>query len=71
MQLASAQVVILQDFKWYDFILKLHKLYNGTHLSVKNVFSRRCVLSLKAEICMYLVSFYWKFFSTSVACSLS
>ncbi|CAL5331728.1 unnamed protein product [Camellia sinensis] len=34
------EVVILQDFKWYDFILKLHKLYNGTHLSVKNVFSR-------------------------------
>ncbi|KAL8495156.1 hypothetical protein ACS0TY_019359 [Phlomoides rotata] len=34
------EVVILQDFKWYDFILKLHKLYNGTHLSVKNVSSR-------------------------------
>ncbi|XP_057462643.1 sphingoid long-chain bases kinase 2, mitochondrial-like [Actinidia eriantha] len=34
------EVVILQDFKWYDFILKLHKLYDGTHLSVKNVFSR-------------------------------
>ncbi|KAK3009387.1 hypothetical protein RJ639_014650 [Escallonia herrerae] len=36
----SMQVVILQDFKWYDFILKLHKLYNGTHLSVRNVSSR-------------------------------
>ncbi|KAL0309266.1 UNVERIFIED_CONTAM: Sphingoid long-chain bases kinase, mitochondrial [Sesamum radiatum] len=36
-----SQVVVLQDFKWYDFILKLHKLYNGTHLSVKNVSSRR------------------------------
>ncbi|KAL0347785.1 UNVERIFIED_CONTAM: Sphingoid long-chain bases kinase, mitochondrial [Sesamum calycinum] len=35
------EVVVLQDFKWYDFILKLHKLYNGTHLSVKNVSSRR------------------------------
>lgn len=35
------EVVILQDFKWYDFILKLLKLYNGTHLSVKNVTSRR------------------------------
>uniref|UniRef100_M0ZGW6 Bmru protein n=2 Tax=Solanum TaxID=4107 RepID=M0ZGW6_SOLTU len=35
------EMVILQDFKWYDFILKLHKLYNGTHLSVKNVSSRR------------------------------
>ncbi|GFY92500.1 diacylglycerol kinase family protein [Actinidia rufa] len=34
------EMVILQDFKWYDFILKLHKLYDGTHLSVKNVFSR-------------------------------
>ncbi|CAH9098173.1 unnamed protein product [Cuscuta epithymum] len=34
------EVVTLQDFKWYDFILKLHKLYNGTHLSVKNVNSR-------------------------------
>ncbi|KAE8727534.1 Sphingoid long-chain bases kinase 2 [Hibiscus syriacus] len=36
----SFEVVILQDFKWYDFLLKLHKLYNGTHLSVKNVTSR-------------------------------
>ncbi|XP_073025890.1 sphingoid long-chain bases kinase 2, mitochondrial isoform X2 [Primulina eburnea] len=35
------EVVILQDFKWYDFVLKLHKLYNGTHLSVNNVSSRR------------------------------
>ncbi|PKI46372.1 hypothetical protein CRG98_033267 [Punica granatum] len=35
------EVVILQDFKWYDFILKLHKLYNGTHLSVRNVHTRR------------------------------
>ncbi|XAR54025.1 Diacylglycerol kinase [Bertholletia excelsa] len=35
------EVVILQDFRWYDFILKLHKLYNGTHLSVKNVISKR------------------------------
>lgn len=35
------QVVVLQDFKWYDFVLKLNKLYNGTHLSVKNVSSRR------------------------------
>ncbi|CAN0825036.1 Sphingoid long-chain bases kinase 2, mitochondrial [Linum grandiflorum] len=34
------EVVILQDFKWYDFILKLHKLYNGTHLSVQNVICR-------------------------------
>ncbi|XP_010261338.1 PREDICTED: sphingoid long-chain bases kinase 2, mitochondrial isoform X2 [Nelumbo nucifera] len=34
------EVVILQDFKWYDFILKLHKLYQGTHLAEKNVHSR-------------------------------
>ncbi|KAG9455276.1 hypothetical protein H6P81_008180 [Aristolochia fimbriata] len=33
------EVVILQDFKWYDFIFKLHKLYAGTHLSEKNVHS--------------------------------
>ncbi|KAL3649572.1 Sphingoid long-chain bases kinase 2, mitochondrial [Castilleja foliolosa] len=34
------EVVVLQDFKWYEFVLNLHKLYNGTHLSVKNVSSR-------------------------------
>lgn len=51
------QVVVLQDFKWYDFILKLHKLYNGTHLSVNNVSSRRsdifflCVLNILVCIC--------------------
>ncbi|TXG62933.1 hypothetical protein EZV62_009927 [Acer yangbiense] len=42
------EVVILQDFKWYDFIVKLHKLYNGTHLSVKNVTSRS-VRSIEVE----------------------
>ncbi|KAF8413223.1 hypothetical protein HHK36_001199 [Tetracentron sinense] len=42
------EVVILQDFKWYDFILKLHKLYKGTHLSVKNVHSRS-VQSIEVE----------------------
>ncbi|KAJ0111651.1 hypothetical protein Patl1_00497 [Pistacia atlantica] len=42
------EVVILQDFKWYDFILKLHKLYSGTHLSVKNVTSRS-VHSIEVE----------------------
>ncbi|KAK1560272.1 hypothetical protein Q3G72_024388 [Acer saccharum] len=42
------EVVILQDFKWYDFIVKLHKLYNGTHLSVKNVTSRS-VHSIEVE----------------------
>ncbi|EPS72199.1 hypothetical protein M569_02560, partial [Genlisea aurea] len=35
------EVVILEDFKWYDFILNLHKLYNGSHLMVKNVSSIR------------------------------
>ncbi|XP_054783080.1 sphingoid long-chain bases kinase 2, mitochondrial-like isoform X2 [Prosopis cineraria] len=44
----NLEVVILQNFKWYDFILKLHKLYNGTHLSVKNVSSRR-VHSIEVE----------------------
>ncbi|CAL9124934.1 unnamed protein product [Musa textilis] len=29
------EVVILQDFKWYDFVLKLHKLYSGSHLQRK------------------------------------
>lgn len=42
------EVLILQDFKWYDFILKLLKLYNGTHLSVKNVTSRS-VHSIEVE----------------------
>ncbi|XP_038974625.1 sphingoid long-chain bases kinase 2, mitochondrial-like isoform X1 [Phoenix dactylifera] len=36
----NLEVVILQDFKWYDFVLKLHKLYKGTHLSERNVSSR-------------------------------
>ncbi|CAI8613210.1 unnamed protein product [Vicia faba] len=44
----NLEVVILQDFKWYDFVLKLHKLYSGTHLSVKNV-STRSVLSIEVE----------------------
>ncbi|CAM8911337.1 unnamed protein product [Rhodiola kirilowii] len=44
----NLEVVTLQDFKWYDFILKMHKLYNGTHLSVKNVTSRR-VQSIEVE----------------------
>ncbi|KAA8520676.1 hypothetical protein F0562_015052 [Nyssa sinensis] len=42
------EVVILQDFKWYDFIFKLHKLYNGTHLLVNNVTSRS-VRSIEVE----------------------
>ncbi|XP_019454518.1 PREDICTED: sphingoid long-chain bases kinase 2, mitochondrial [Lupinus angustifolius] len=42
------EVVILQNFKWYDFLLKMHKLYNGTHLTEKNV-SSRSVLSIEVE----------------------
>ncbi|KAJ4955875.1 hypothetical protein NE237_012658 [Protea cynaroides] len=42
------EVVILQDFKWYDFVIKLHKLYKGTHLSEKNVHSRS-VLTIEVE----------------------
>ncbi|KAI3953358.1 hypothetical protein MKX01_042336 [Papaver californicum] len=41
-------VVILQNFKWYDFIFRMHKLYNGTHLSVQNV-SSRSVQSIEVE----------------------
>ncbi|KAH7513078.1 hypothetical protein FEM48_Zijuj12G0158300 [Ziziphus jujuba var. spinosa] len=44
----NLKVVILQDFKWYDFILKLQKLYRGTHLSVKNV-SSLSVHSIEVE----------------------
>ncbi|XP_033146820.1 sphingoid long-chain bases kinase 2, mitochondrial isoform X1 [Brassica rapa] len=44
----NLEVVVLQDFKWYDFILKLHTLYNGTHLSVNNV-SSRSVQSIEIE----------------------
>uniref|UniRef100_A0A7N0UMY8 DAGKc domain-containing protein n=1 Tax=Kalanchoe fedtschenkoi TaxID=63787 RepID=A0A7N0UMY8_KALFE len=44
----NLEVVTLQSFKWYDFILKMHKLYNGTHISVKNVSSRR-VQSIEVE----------------------
>ncbi|KAG8391872.1 hypothetical protein BUALT_Bualt01G0232100 [Buddleja alternifolia] len=42
------EVVILQDFKWYDFLFKMHKLYNGTHLSVRNV-SSRSACSIEVE----------------------
>ncbi|KAM7261162.1 hypothetical protein ACFE04_026637 [Oxalis oulophora] len=45
----NLEVVTLQDFKWYDFILKLHKLYNGTHLTVKNVLSRRVQHSIEVD----------------------
>ncbi|XP_020598595.1 sphingoid long-chain bases kinase 2, mitochondrial [Phalaenopsis equestris] len=45
----NLEVVILQDFKWYDFVFKLYKLYNGSHISEKNV----CSISVKSiEIAM-------------------
>lgn len=36
----NMEVVILQHFKWYDFVFKLYKLYNGSHLSEPNVKSK-------------------------------
>ncbi|KAI3907139.1 hypothetical protein MKW92_034379 [Papaver armeniacum] len=44
----NLEVVILQNFKWYDFVFRMHKLYNGTHLSVQNV-SSRSVQSIEVE----------------------
>lgn len=43
------EMVILQDFKWYDFVLKLHKLYEGSHLSERNICSRS-IQSIEVEI---------------------
>ncbi|KAI3952018.1 hypothetical protein MKX01_004251 [Papaver californicum] len=43
----NLEVVILQNFKWYDFIFRMHKLYKGTHLSVQNVSSRSLSKSRK------------------------
>ncbi|KAG0592207.1 hypothetical protein M758_1G189100 [Ceratodon purpureus] len=31
------EMVTLTDFKWYDFILKLHTLYQGTHVHLDKV----------------------------------
>ncbi|KAL4382294.1 hypothetical protein HN51_005912 [Arachis hypogaea] len=44
----NLEVVIVQNFKWHDFILKLQKLYNGTHLSLENI-SARSALSIELE----------------------
>ncbi|KAI3858764.1 hypothetical protein MKX03_033717 [Papaver bracteatum] len=41
-------VMILQNFKWHDFVFRMHKLYNGTHLSVQNI-SSRSVQSIEVE----------------------
>eukprot|EP00249_Psilotum_nudum_P030432 c43042_g1_i1 orf=204-1259(+) len=43
----AMEMVILQDFKWHDFITKMPKLYKGTHLTVKNV---SCVRAHVIEI---------------------
>ncbi|XP_068650517.1 sphingoid long-chain bases kinase 2, mitochondrial [Aristolochia californica] len=53
----SFEVVILQNFKWYDFIFKLHKLYAGTHLSEKNVYSLS-VQSVEVEEIIFSDSIY-------------
>ncbi|XP_037437009.1 sphingoid long-chain bases kinase 2, mitochondrial-like [Triticum dicoccoides] len=44
------QVVIIQDFKWYSFLLKLHRLYGGTHLTVNGVSSIRVQSVEVAEV---------------------
>lgn len=33
------EVVSLMEFKWYDFLLKMHTLYQGTHVHLDNVTS--------------------------------
>ncbi|XP_078437854.1 diacylglycerol kinase family protein [Wolffia australiana] len=42
------QVVIFQNFEWYDFVAKLPKLYVGSHLSEKGV-SVKSVQSIEIE----------------------
>ncbi|KAI3938118.1 hypothetical protein MKW98_018674 [Papaver atlanticum] len=44
----NLEVVILQNFKWHDFVFRMHKLYNRTHLSVQNI-SSRSVQSIEVE----------------------
>ncbi|PUZ53060.1 hypothetical protein GQ55_5G022700 [Panicum hallii var. hallii] len=46
----NLEVVILQDFKWHDFLLKLHRLYGGMHLSVNGVSSIRVQSIEVAEV---------------------
>uniref|UniRef100_A0A7I4DQB4 DAGKc domain-containing protein n=2 Tax=Physcomitrium patens TaxID=3218 RepID=A0A7I4DQB4_PHYPA len=33
----SLEVVSLADYKWYDFVLKMHMLYQGTHVHLDKV----------------------------------
>lgn len=35
------EVVIIKGYKWYDFLLKLHTLYLGSHIRQKNVTSMK------------------------------
>jgi hypothetical protein len=34
------------DYKWYDFILKMHTLYQGTHVHLDKVTTTRYFLSI-------------------------
>lgn len=34
-------MVTLRDFKWYDFVTKMHTLYAGSHIQLKNVSKER------------------------------
>ncbi|KAJ3682055.1 hypothetical protein LUZ60_014628 [Juncus effusus] len=69
----NLQVVTLKDFKWYDFILNLHNLYWGTHLSVKGV-SSRSVKSIeimeeikKGDIYVQSDGEHWGFLPTKIS----
>ncbi|KAJ7570612.1 hypothetical protein O6H91_01G128200 [Diphasiastrum complanatum] len=35
------EVVMLQKFKWYDFLFQAHKLYKGSHVEIQNVSVKR------------------------------
>jgi len=42
------EVVTLMDYKWYDFILKMHTLYQGTHVHLEKV-TRKSVQTLEVQ----------------------
>ncbi|CAK9214537.1 unnamed protein product [Sphagnum troendelagicum] len=42
------EVVTLRDFKWYDFITKMHTLYAGSHIQLKNV-SKESVSTIEVD----------------------
>ncbi|KAF3323000.1 sphingoid long-chain bases kinase 2 [Carex littledalei] len=67
------ELVILQNFKWYDFLINLHRLYGGTHLSVKGV-SSRSVKSIEVkekvpcgDIYVQSDGEHWGFLSTKIS----